>query len=180
MTRDIESIDGVGTGWNEYCFQYANWALKNELWNGRLVMTSTEMDQLRAETAARTLRLLFEEDDSELFAMQLAWIGTDPAHRTLLSKDIEELKISDTYGIQQVGFHKSVKKFWKKHKTEILIGVGVLALVTVIVVVSVCTAGTATGAAAAAGGAAAGGLNPKEKRKKKEEEEEAALGTVNK
>lgn len=57
------------------------------------------------------------------------------------------------------GVFKSIKKFWKKHKMEILIGAGVVAVVGTIVAVTIFTGGVGAGAAAVAGGAALDKLN---------------------
>ncbi len=87
--------------------------------------------------------------------------------RYLIGKEIEELNFGKQHYIEQAGLIKSCKKLWKKHKTEILIGVGVTALVVTVVVVSVSTAGTGSVGAATAGGAAVGALKNKKKEKKK-------------
>ena len=171
MSLDLDDLYLLGNG--SKLLSYADWALANDLWNGRSVTTLDEANRLRAEIEERLLDALLAEDSpaAQKISLALAWLSTDPAEHSLLQREIEELKFED--GAELIGFRKSTKKFWKKHKTEILIGAGVLALVTVVVVVTVCSGGTAAGAAAAAGSAALDGINQKELDKEMEKKQAA-------
>ncbi len=143
---------------------FANWALQTQVWNGRQVSWE-EASEFCEEVKLRILETLFQEQSDSAFerlAAQYAWLGSTDAGRTLLAKDIQALDFSTKDEILQVGFRKSISKFWKKHKKEILIGVAVAVVITVVVVVAVSTGGTAAGGAAAAGGVAIDELTKKD------------------
>jgi hypothetical protein len=132
------------------------------LWNGRKISRG-EVSEFRNEVERRILERLFQNpSDFEQMAAQLAWVGSTGADRTLLAKDIQALDFSKSDLIIQAGLGKTLSKFWKKHKKEILIGIAALAVITVVVVVTVSTAGAVAGGAAAAGGAALDSLKKKE------------------
>ena len=114
-------------------FDYANWALETSIWNGRKIEW-TEASDFYKEAVARILC-----NATEASLAKLAWLGSG---RTL------ELEVPIA---TPVGLGKTVSKFWKNHKTEILVGVAIIAAITAIAVVAICVSGSA---AAAAGGVA--------------------------
>lgn len=153
MTTDIDSMD------SDALSDYAHWLLETGIWDGRPISWQ-EASDFRTEVEQKIIQMLFSQNSSAAFdqmAANFARLGADPENQTLLARDIQELALSPN-GVIQVGFCKSVSKFWKKHKTEILIGVGVAVGITVIIVVAVCSGGTGAGAAAAGGVAALGSL----------------------
>lgn len=100
-----------------------------------------------------------EDPSFDGMALKLAWMGSED--RSLLEREIVEL-FSTPEGlflrtregtVVPAGFKKSVSRFWKKHKKEILIGAVVVAVIIAIVVIKTCTGG-AEAAAAGAGGTA--------------------------
>lgn len=154
---------------SEAIFDMTYWALENELWNGRHVTVEDATD-MQNEVLEKIFQKLLSYDESSLefqeMAEQLAWMGTSGSEQYLLEKEIEALDFSKNDMIEQAGFWKSVSKFWKKHKKEIIIGAIVVAVVTTVAVVSVCSGG----AAAAPATAAAGGALTSAKRKEEEDE----------
>jgi len=156
---DVEGIDPSGD-----IPSYLDWALESVIWNGRRIFW-TEASDLQIEAQGHILEMLLQANTTAAFehlAAQLAWIGTSEAQKSFLAKDIQALDFSNGTQIIPAGFCKSICKFWKKHKKEILIGAGLLAVVAVVVVVATTTV---TAAGAAIGGAAIGSS------KKKEDEE---------
>jgi hypothetical protein len=146
-------------------FSYADWALQSGIWNGRQV-SWTEASEFCNEVQSRMLELLFESQNTALFdrwTSQFARIGSSGS-RELIARDIQALDFSKNDLILQAGLGKSLSKFWKQHKKEILIGTGVLAIVTAIAVVAVTTGGAATGGAIAAGGAALDALKKNDRK----------------
>jgi hypothetical protein len=138
-------------------FAVANWALETGIWDGRVV-TQENAAACRLE-AERRIKELLLNDPLEIFAAQLAWLGSGPENRTLLARDIQELRIqADGVVVMQAGMSKKISKFWKKHKTAILIGIGVAVILTVAVAIVVCSGGTAASGAATLGAAACGAL----------------------
>lgn len=147
---------------------YLTWALETGIWDGRRV-SWIEASDFQSEVQSRILGMLLENPDNPVFeqlAAQLAWIGSPSSDQSLLARELQELDFSNGDLILQAGLKKSVSKFWKKHKKEILIGAAIVAVLTVVVVVAVSTAGTGVGAAAAAGGAALGGISKKDDAEK--------------
>jgi hypothetical protein len=165
MTIELDDFDPASD-----VSDYLDWVMETGIWDGRQV-SWREASEFRDETQERILRLFFENPDSPIFeqlAAHLAWVGTPAQHQSLLAREIQELDFSKSDLIQQVGLKKSLGKFWKKHKKEILIGAAIVAALTVVVVISVSSAGTGTGAAVAAGGAALGGIKDKKDKPPKE------------
>ena len=159
MTTEVDapSSDSDPSGSSDFSdiSSYADWALKSGIWDGRQV-SWTEAFDFHEELKLRLIQLLFESQSEITFnrlAAQLAWIGSTDS-RDLLARDIQALDFSNNDLIAQVGLRKSLSKFWKKHKKEILIGAAVVGVATVVVVVAVTTGGAAAGGAVAAGGAA--------------------------
>lgn len=149
----MEAIDDLS---DEMVCEAATWAMSIGLWDGRPVSWD-EFTDFQWELEQKLTRLLFSQDpDSFNFqkmAAQFAWIGAEAAQQPLLAKDIELLRLEKDGVFVQTGLGKSISKFWKKHKKEILIGLAVVVVVTAVVVVTTCTGGTAGGGAAVAGGA---------------------------
>ncbi|MDE3045868.1 MAG: hypothetical protein KGJ02_04405 [Verrucomicrobiota bacterium] len=129
MTTEIDNFDT--DGFSDYDFSdYTEWALATGLWDGRPI-TWQEAPHFQDQVAARITQLFFSREPSDptfdALAAQLAWLGTPPDGRELLLRDIQALVFSKGE-ILQAGFRKSASKFWKKHKTAILIGLGAAAL----------------------------------------------------
>lgn len=139
---------------------YLDWALETGLWDGRPV-SRLEAAEFHDEVIQRLVEhLLCEQKIAEF-----AWLGTAEENRSLLARDIQHLDFSKSDLILQTGLKKSVSKFWKKHKKEILIGAAIVAALTVVVVVA---ASTAAATAAAGGAALAAGEKEKPARHKKD------------
>lgn len=160
------TIDAVDSSSDEEIGLYLDWALQTGIWDGRPV-SWIEASEFHEEVQARIFQRLVEDPESS-FAVQLTQIANlQSSDLTLLARDIQELRFSNSDMILQVGLGKSLRKFWKKHKAEILIGAAIAAVITVAVVVSISTAG----AGAAASGAALGAL-PDNKSKSKDKKKE--------
>src|SRR5690242_183541 len=160
MTTEIDDLVS-----DSNVFSYADWALKSGIWNGRQV-SWTEASEFCNEIQSRIFKLLFDSQNEAIFdrlAAQLAWIGS-AGSRDLLARDIQALDFSKNDLIVQAGLGKSLSKFWKKHKKEILIGTAVLSVITVVAVVTVTTGGAAAGGAIAAGGAALDALKKNDRK----------------
>lgn len=153
-------IDSLSTSDADACMAYVNWALDMGLWDGKPI-SWLEASDFTEEMETRIVSLLLAQDPDDVafykISANLALMGASPECRYLLNEDIRELGLTPEGMIIQAGLGKSLKKFWRKHKVEILIGVGVVAVVTAIAIASLCTAGAAAGAAA--GGAALGKAN---------------------
>ena len=98
------------------------------------------------EFSAHNLRELDE------LAIFLARIGVENEY--LLERDIYQLSCFQDEVYIGGGLCKSISKFWRKHKKEIVIGIAVLSVVVAVTATIVCTAGTAGAAAGVAGGTA--------------------------
>ncbi len=70
----------------------------------------------------------------------------------------EQSCVPEKTSAKQVSFGKAVSKFWKKHKTEIIVGSAIVAVITTVAIVAITSGGTAAGVAVAAGSAAISGL----------------------
>lgn len=128
-------------------FDYIDWVINTGLWDGRVV-TLEEASDFYEETRWKLASLVFSEDfpifQREKNMAALAFAGS--LDKALLSKDVQELHFFKEDLIIKTG----LGKFWKKHKKEILIGIGVAALITVIVVITACSVGAAAPVAVAA------------------------------
>ncbi|MES2273603.1 MAG: hypothetical protein V4487_05390 [Chlamydiota bacterium] len=144
-----------------FFLDYTSWMLETGLWNGRPI-TWKEAPAFQNEIETKIVRLLFSQDPSSLqfqqMAIWLAQMGTLPENQAFLARDIQALKLSPHEVFVQAGLGKFFSNLWKNHKTEIIIGLGVVGVVGTIVVVSAYSGGAATGAAVAAGGAVLDGL----------------------
>lgn len=147
------------------------WAQTNNLWNGREVALA-DVEDFQCEIENKIYNLLLGLDPSskafEELSAFFSMLGSTGLTRSLIEKEIEQLRFGRENLIQQTGFGKSCKKIWKKHKTEIIIGVAVAAVIVTVVVVTVSTAGTGTPAAAGAGRAALGALETANELSKKD------------
>lgn len=148
------------------------------MWDGREI-SYTEAPEFFQDLQTRIFSAL-EESQYELsdtpyldsLAARFAMIGTPKEGHDLLSHDIGQLLISQDGQIVQVGFGKSVKKFWKKHKTEIIVGT-VIAIAVVTIVVVAANLGTAAAAKQGAGlglGALGDKINSDNDAKRKQSE----------
>ena len=158
MSIEIDEVN------SDPLFTLADWALDTGIWNG-IHVSKEDTSQLQDELAERILQYLFSHDpesfEFQKMMTQLATLGSNRKN-PLLEKEIQALRFTQDGMILQAGFGRSIKKFWKKHKTEILIGAAVVAVVTTVAVVAVCSGGTASGAAASTGAAALDALRKKE------------------
>ncbi len=128
---------------------YLDWTLTSGLWDGKPISWKQGADAIQ-ELYAKALLNILSQDPREELATQLAYIGSPPQTKPLIAKEIQALQFSDGE-VMPIGLGKSLSKFWKKHKTEILIGLAIAVVVTVVVVVAVTTGGTAVPAIAGAG-----------------------------
>lgn len=151
MSTELSALD------TDVHLDYALWALETGLWDGRTVDWKDAKSFLTEVEQKITSYLANQDPTSPFFdqiGARLAWLGTHPNSQPLLAKDIQALQVTLEGAIVQAGLKKSVSKFWKKHKTEILIGAAILAVVTVIVIVAVSTGGTGATLASTGGGGA--------------------------
>lgn len=138
------TIDSVSDYDN--AMDYAAWALETGLWDGR-VITPEGLDDFKEELVANIAAKLFSQDpDSFAFqkmALELAYIGGLESDREEFEEELAALQALQNGIIVPAGFCKSIKKFWKKHKVEILVGIAVVAVVTAVAVGVLCTAAAA-------------------------------------
>ena len=123
---------------------------------------------LQREIAHNLLELLsWQDPESFAFqqtALRLALIGSDLQNRPCLLNEIEGEK--GQFSLLNRRHHK--KGFWEKHKVAILVGIGIVALVTTVAIVTLCTGGAGAGAVAATGGSLLqAGLNDEKKKNQK-------------
>lgn len=114
--------------------------LQQQLWNGRVV-SPNRTTKFRDKHKQNLYSFGSRPDPA-----QLVWKEHQVEKQFLFRRDFS----APQNNIIQIGFGKQLCKFWKKHKTEILIGTGVAITVTVIIVVSVGAAGAVAAAGAAA------------------------------
>ena len=128
------------------------WALETGIWNG-YVITKENGEESQVAIAENILAYLSSQNpdsyECNKLTAELALLGANERERDLVLRDIEQLHITKDGIVVQAGFGKALKKFWKKHKKEILIGLVVVAVAVTVV----CSAGAA--APAAMGGGAA-------------------------
>jgi hypothetical protein len=141
---------------------YANWALDTGLWNGREIDPSG-VNAFKDAVVEKIVSKLFSQDEEsyafQKMAADLAFVGARQREDEEIIAELVALQAFQNGGVIPAGFCKSVKKFWKKHKVEILVGIAVVAVITAVAVGALCVAG-----AAAAGGA----MIPDESKKAKE------------
>lgn len=130
----------------EGAMDYVAWALETGLWNGR-VIHHEGLNDFKEELVANIVEKLFSQD-SESFAYQkmaseLAYIGSWKEDREECEEELASWKALQKGTAVPAGFCKSIKKFWKKHKVEILIGIAAVAVVTAVAVGVLCTAAAA-------------------------------------
>jgi len=112
--------------------------------------------------------LVADTDEFNQLAICFARAGTEDS--SLLEKDIQQLTCTpEGVFLGGAGFCKSIAKFWRKHKKEILIGAAILVVVVGVTAAIVCTAGVAGAAVGAAGGSAIKGLSDNLADKKENE-----------
>ncbi len=139
---------------------YAAWALDTGLWNGRSI-SPEGLNEFKDGLVAKIAEQLFSQDPESLefqkMAATFAYIGSWEGDREECEEELAALQSLQNGVAIPAGLCKSVKKFWKKHKVEILVGIAVIAVVTAVAVGVLCTAT----AAAAAGTLAADGAKEK-------------------
>lgn len=97
-------------------------------------LKNEEVGELRRHLEERILRYLFSNDPVGTQFQQavacLAWIGTSSQNKSLLERDISELKLFASNDVIQCDLSKGIRKaarFLAKHKTEILVGAALVA-----------------------------------------------------
>ena len=75
------------------------------------------------------------------------WTEASDFHQEVQSRILHFLSEQSNAQILQAGFSKSAQKFWKNHKTEILLGASIAAAFTTIAIIAACSAGGAIAAA---------------------------------
>ena len=146
------AVDVVDLASESEAFQLAGWALETGLWNGRPVSWETA-SIFHEQVQSRLIGCIESDLPSQAldqFKTSLAWIGSSQADKVWLAKEIETLHFSGKDQIMPAGFWKSTKKFWKKHKKEIIIGAVIVTLAIVISVAAVSYAGVGAVAVGAA------------------------------
>lgn len=150
-------VDDLKAECADTCMAYASWALENGIWDGRPVSLS-EASHFKDEAIQRIAGMLFSHEsnyaDFHKMSANLAWIGANEQNRFEIYQDIAEIGLTPEGMIVHAGLGKSLKKFWKKHKVEILVGIAVVAVVTAIAIATISSGGAAAGVVAAAGGMA--------------------------
>ena len=116
-------------------------------------VTLKELPDFADEIESRVLDV-FESSamqgrDLDELSIFLARVGVED--RYLLERDVYQLSCIQDEVYIGGGFRKSISKFWRKHKKEIIIGVAVLSVVVAVTATIVCTAGAAGAAAGVAG-----------------------------
>lgn len=136
-----------------------SWAQTNGLWEGHSVSLEN-VEQFQLEVARKVCDLLASKqgEDFERLSAFFALLGSSGYSHSLVLRDIQELRFGNQDLIRQVGFGKSVEKFWKKHKKKIITGIIVTVVVVTVVAVTVSSGGSAAGVGAEAGMAAIGAL----------------------
>lgn len=106
------------------------WLVKQGFWNGRPI-TWEEGPEVTFQIAQNILKHLFSlgEDTPEFeqFAARLAYLGGDAQLRA----ELEPLLNPPAAHCKRRSLTHKIKHFWKKHKTEILVGVGVIGVIAV-------------------------------------------------
>lgn len=117
-------------------------------------------NEIQTNIQQRIMDLLYRGNRlSELLAFKLAWLGSAPEQRPLIAKEIVYLirtpegtirpvkwKTGNVWNSTCKFFTKSaetVGEFWEDHKTEVLIGIGIVAVVVTAAVVIAYTGGSA-------------------------------------
>jgi hypothetical protein len=154
MSIDLESIDFEDDNW----MNIISWAQGSQIWNGREI-TLEDAPSFQLEVQSR-LALLIHEWNLDLEQAQsklshLALLGASPENQPFIAREIQSLELNRYGEVVCAGIGSSLNSFWKNHKTEILIGIGILTVVIVVAVVATCS----LGAAAAAGSLALSNLN---------------------
>lgn len=165
--QKVEAIDFDDAETGEWYNSLSGIDPNSSEWLGRRIEKRDAQDLYLSIYSRLKAALALEDLDSPYAILAIVYFARQGAlDPSLLQKDIVEL-LDSPEGlllrgkdgvILPVGFGKSVKKFWKKHKTEILIGLAVTAIVATIVVVTIATAGTGSAPAAAAGKGGAAGM----------------------
>lgn len=150
-------MDSLDAGFDAACMECASWALENGIWDGRPV-SWVDAGDFKEDAIRKIAGLLLSQDqngvDFHKMSANLAWMGASDETRFEIYDDIEELGLRPEGMLIQAGLGKSLHKFWKKHKVEILVGIAVVAVVTAIAIATISTGGAAAGVVAAAGSAA--------------------------
>jgi len=139
----IESIIDQDTA-----MQYAQWALETKLWDGREIDPNWVKDAVIEKIA---LELFSKDPESFAFqkmAAELACLGAQEGEEEEIAAELASLQAFQNGIVIPAGFCKSLKKFWKKYKVEILVGIAVIAVVTAVAVGVLCAAGAAAAALA--------------------------------
>ena len=142
---------------DEEMISLLNWTTENSLWDGREVRIE-DFSRFSQELEGRIKLLLLNQTLSnvEIFQLSanLAYFGTEKEDQGELAEDVRELGfLPNGTLVEQAGLGKSISKFWKKHKAEIIIGAAIAAIITTVAIVAITSGGSAAGAAAVAGSA---------------------------
>jgi hypothetical protein len=146
--------------------QYADYLNPTNItWEGREIDLS-DLSSIEASTERRIISMLFTEDarnpDFQWPLAQLAWAGSDDEQRITFQREFAEIfatpeglaYLTKQGTIQLASWADKIKKFWKKHKKEIIIGAIIVAAVAAVVVVATCISASAACATAVASAAA--------------------------
>ena len=143
---------------DEETLSLLSWASENSLWDGREVhIEDFSKFSFELEEKIKLLLLSPTLSDLEIYqlSVKLAYLGGKEEEQGQLADDVRELGfLPNGTLIQSAGLGKSISKFWKKHKTEIIIGAAIVGVITTVAIIALTSGGTAAGAAAAAGSSA--------------------------
>lgn len=130
----------------DLAMEYTNWALETNLWNGREI-DPTQVNDLKETFIENITKMLLAQNlesyKSQKMSAELAYIGATDTSREEIHNELTALQNGT---VSPAGFSKSFKRFWKKYKVEILVGIAAVAVVTAVAVGVFCAA---AGAAAA-------------------------------
>ena len=138
----------------EPAMDYVSWALETGLWDGREIDPGGVNDFKDALIENIAKRLFSQDPDSPEFQKMytgLAYLGAQGGTKEEIAEELLALQTSQDWVVIPAGLGKSLKKIWKKHKVEILVGIAAVAVVTAVAVGVLCAAGASAGALAAKG-----------------------------
>lgn len=132
-----------------------SWSLENGIWDGRPISSAY---QFANDAIPRIFQLAVPQDSTDVaahrMAVYLAFQGASPEEQQEILKEARELGLTADGMIIQVGFGKSISKFWQKHKVAICVGVATAAVITAVAIATLTSGGVAAGVIAAASAAA--------------------------
>ncbi len=153
-------VEPIGT--QDLLMDYANWALDTGLWNGREIHPEG-VNEFKDSVIENLVSKLFSQDEEsyafQKMAADLAFIGARDGDDEEIIAELAALQTFQNGVALPAGLCKSLKKFWKKHKVEVIVGIAVVAVIATVAIGALCAAGAA---------GAVGAIIPDESKKAKE------------